>query len=233
MRLGPIFRFKPQGRFQKPYLFPEEPEINPPQAKAGSLTALGLFLFCPKIKPEGVIGLSGRYIASCSFGKDSLAAIICRLENGEPVYEAVYCRVMFDDNISAEFPEHEHWIHNHAIPLLEARYGVTTTIVQAETTYCKQFYTKYIRSKGKNGLNYGFPLLRGPWCNSRLKVRPIQKWQKTVGGYHAIVGIAADELNRKDRDTVKGKILPLVDYGVTEAEAFNICRRAGLLSPRV
>jgi hypothetical protein len=34
-----------------------------------------------------------RYIASCSFGKDSLAAIICRMERGEPVEGAVYCRL--------------------------------------------------------------------------------------------------------------------------------------------
>ncbi len=88
-------------------------------------------------------------IASCSFGKDSLAAIICRLEHGEPVDEAVYCRVMFDETISAEFPEHEHWIHNHTIPLLKSRYGIPVTIVQGEITYCKQFYTRYIRSKGK------------------------------------------------------------------------------------
>jgi 3'-phosphoadenosine 5'-phosphosulfate sulfotransferase (PAPS reductase)/FAD synthetase len=172
-----------------------------------------------------------RYIASCSFGKDSLAAIICRLEHGEPVDEAVYCRIMFDGHSSAEFPEHEDWIHNYAIPLLKSRYGIPTTIVQGERTYCSQFYTRYARSKTKNGQCYGFPLLKGPWCNSRLKVRPIQKWQKAAGDYLSIVGIAADELKRQKRDTVSGKILPLVDYGVTEAEAFDICRRADLLSP--
>jgi len=30
-----------------------------------------------------------RYIASCSFGKDSIAAIITRLQRGEPVDEIV------------------------------------------------------------------------------------------------------------------------------------------------
>ena len=69
-----------------------------------------------------------KYIASCSFGKDSIAAIICRLERGEPVDGALYCRIMFDDEISAELPEHEEWIHSTAIPMLESRYGVATTI---------------------------------------------------------------------------------------------------------
>ena len=172
-----------------------------------------------------------KYIASCSFGKDSIAAIICRLERGEPVDGALYCRIMFDDEISAELPEHEEWIHSTAIPMLESRYGVATTIVQDKMTYCSQFYTKYVKSKTKNGQYYGFPILLGPWCNSRLKIRPIQKWQKDAGDYVSIVGIAADEEKRIVRATVKGAVLPLVDYGITEAEAFDICRKADLLSP--
>jgi 3'-phosphoadenosine 5'-phosphosulfate sulfotransferase (PAPS reductase)/FAD synthetase len=171
------------------------------------------------------------HIASCSFGKDSLAAIIARMEHGEPVDMAVYCRIMFDDDISAELPEHEEWIHSHAIPLLQSRYDITTTIVRSPLTYCSQFYTKYIRSKDKAGQYYGFPMMLGPWCNSRLKVRPIEKWEKTIPPHVTIVGIAADEAKRINRAVVTGKILPLVDYGITEAEAFSICRRAGLLSP--
>ena len=38
-------------------------------------------------------------IASCSFGKDSLAAIIVSEENGIHIDEAVYCRIMFDNEI--------------------------------------------------------------------------------------------------------------------------------------
>ena len=36
-----------------------------------------------------------RYLASCSFGKDSLAAILLAKKHGEPLDEAVYCEVMF------------------------------------------------------------------------------------------------------------------------------------------
>lgn len=45
------------------------------------------------------------------------------------------------------------------------------------------------------------------------------------------MGIAADEKKRIGRKTVQGKFLPLVEYGVTEKQAFEICERAGLLSP--
>lgn len=168
-----------------------------------------------------------KLVASCSFGKDSLAAIITAEEHGIHIDEAVYCRIMFDDKISAEFPEHEEFIHNKAIPLLWSRYGIRTTVLQSDTNYTEQFFRKY--QKGKNtGRIQGFPcsLVRGNWC-TKLKLRPIEKWQKATGDYTAVVGIAADEVKRKDRDTVAGKLLPLVEYGVTEADAFEICSRGG------
>ena len=84
-----------------------------------------------------------KLVASCSFGKDSLAAIITAAEHGHHIDEAVYCRIMFDDNISAELPEHEEFIHTKAIPLLLNRYGIKTTIVQGQKTYCKQFFETY------------------------------------------------------------------------------------------
>jgi 3'-phosphoadenosine 5'-phosphosulfate sulfotransferase (PAPS reductase)/FAD synthetase len=171
-----------------------------------------------------------KYIASCSFGKDSLAAIILRAERGEPVDEAVYCRILFDDATSAELPAHEAWIHDRAIPLLESRYGVKTAIVQAERTYTDCFYSRYQKG-GKVGRIYGFPFRMGSWCNDRLKTRPIQKWQRQAGEHVAIIGIAADEARRIARNTAPDKVLPLVDYGVTEAEAFAVCSKAGLLSP--
>lgn len=171
-----------------------------------------------------------KHIASCSFGKDSLASIICRAERGELVDEAVYCRIMFDNETSAELPEHEDWIHNHAIPILESRYDVKTAIVQDERTYTECFYKRYQKGK-KIGRIYGFPFLVGPWCNDRLKLRPINKWKKQTGEHTSIIGIAADEVKRITKKTVQNAVLPLADYGVTEAEAFVICRKADLLSP--
>lgn len=169
-------------------------------------------------------------IASCSFGKDSVAAIIVSEENGIHIDEAVYCRIMFDNSISAEPPEHEAFIHEVAIPTLEKRYGIKTTIVQAKETYCDRFFAKYEHG-GKIGQIYGFPMRRGAWCNSNLKMKPIADWKRQAGDFLQVVGIAADETARIERKTVQGKMLPLVQFGITEASAFDICRRAGLLSP--
>lgn len=172
-----------------------------------------------------------KLVASCSFGKDSLAAIIVAEEHGFHIDEAIYCRIMFDDKISAEFPEHEKFIHEKAIPMLERRYGIKTTIVQSEKTYCDQFFSTYGENSRKKGEIYGFPLRIAPWCNDRLKVNPIKKWQKEIGECIAIVGIAADETARINRKTERNNMLPLVKYGITEAEAFDICKKEGLLSP--
>ena len=47
-----------------------------------------------------------KFIASCSFGKDSMATVLLAKARGEPLDEAVYCEVMFDKDISGEVPEH-------------------------------------------------------------------------------------------------------------------------------
>lgn len=168
-------------------------------------------------------------IASCSFGKDSVAAIIALEERGIHVDYALYCRIMFDETISAEFPEHEEFIHTKAIPILWNRYGIKTTIIQSEDTYCDIFYTKY--KSGKHiGTIYGFPMVRGAWCNDRLKVKQLKQWKKGMSDYISVVGIAADEYKRVNRKKESGTILPLVKYGITEAEAFDLCKREGLLS---
>lgn len=149
--------------------------------------------------------------ASISGGKDSLAALITHMERGGQCDGAIYCRIMFDDETSAEVPEHEEWLHSKCFPLLEREYGIKTQIVQGKYTYTDCFYKQYEKG-GKVGKIWGFPFLRGAWCNTRLKVRPIQAHIKTLGEFTEIVGIAADETKRIERKTVAGKILPLVEW---------------------
>ena len=52
-----------------------------------------------------------KYVASCSFGKDSLATILLALMHNEPLDEVVYCEVMFDAGVSGEVPEHRDFIY--------------------------------------------------------------------------------------------------------------------------
>lgn len=169
-----------------------------------------------------------KYIASCSFGKDSLAAIIECERRGLHIDKALYCRIMFDAETSAELPEHEEFIHCKAIPLLKSRYGIETEIVQAEVSYCDCFWRQFKHSRKYGaGAIWGFPCLTAPWCNTYLKVNVVTKWAKSVGEHIQILGIAADETKRIGHKTNQGKFLPLVEWGITEAECFDICRRGG------
>lgn len=172
-----------------------------------------------------------KYLASCSFGKDSIAAIITHLQNGGGIDEAVYCRIMFDDTLSAELPEHEDWIYETAIPKLERDWGVKTKVVQGEKTYKEHFYQKKIKGKNKDKI-YGFPILFGQWCTSDLKRGVIEKHKNTFKKHKEIIGITIDEPNRmKSKRNSPDVILPLVEHGITQAQSFEIAKRAGLLSP--
>jgi len=97
-----------------------------------------------------------KHIASCSFGKDSLAAILLAKRHGEPLDEALYCEVMFDRHTSGEVPEHRDFIYSTAIPALEDM-GVKVTVLRAEKTYVDLFTGKITRGP-KEGLLRSFPI---------------------------------------------------------------------------
>ena len=46
-----------------------------------------------------------KYVASISFGKDSLAMLIKIKELGMPLDEVIYCDIRFDEDISGEMPK--------------------------------------------------------------------------------------------------------------------------------
>lgn len=170
-----------------------------------------------------------KYIASCSFGKDSLAMILTIIKYGLPLDEVVYCEVMFDENISGEYPEHADFIHNKTIPILELCYGLKVRVLRYPKTYKEWCFQ--LRQKGKyTGTPVGFPMRLGPWCNN-LKVRPIRAYNKEqTDDVHEYVGIAIDEPERLARLT-PNKSSPLADYGITEEMAMEICKEHFLLSP--
>ncbi len=117
------------------------------------------------------------HIASCSFGKDSIATILLALENNEPLDRVVFSEVMFDisRNISGEIPEHIEWIYSTAIPKLEAM-GVKVDIVRADTDYMYWFH--HIPNGKYKGKKEGF--LIGGMCklNSMCKVKPMKQYYK-------------------------------------------------------
>lgn len=98
------------------------------------------------------------YVASCSFGKDSIATILLALENNEPLDKVVFSEVMFDHQrgISGETPEHIEWIYSTAIPKLR-QLGVEVDVVRSEKDYLS-FFVNAVKGGGEKGLNTAFPL---------------------------------------------------------------------------
>ena len=170
-----------------------------------------------------------KYIASCSFGKDSLAMIIKIKEMGWPLDEVIYCDVRFDDNISGEMPEMKEFIPK-AEKILKEKFGIEIKHLTYEKTFKEQFYTK--KKKGKHiGDIYGFPHLISPWCNSKLKINPVSKYLKTIKEpIIQYIGIAYDEPERYKR-LKSNQVAPLYILKITEKEALEICKKNNLLSP--
>lgn len=172
-----------------------------------------------------------KYIACCSFGKDSLAQIIVGKRNNEPIDLVIYSEVMFTDEISGEYPEHRDFIYNVAIPKLKELYGLETVVLRADKTMWDDFHTARVRGENAGKLR-GFPIPGLCNINRDCKVPPMKEYLDLLGDdVVQYIGIASDEEKRLARlDGVK-QVSLLAKYGITEKMATNICREAGLLSP--
>ena len=170
------------------------------------------------------------HIASCSFGKDSLATILLALEHGEPLDEAIYCEVMFDAATSGEIPEHRDFIREKGIPFLDA-HGVKVTVLRSSMTYLDSFYRVIQRGVAAGKLN-SWPLC-GRCCIQRdCKLPPITAYQNTLGPDTVqYIGYACDEQERLLRLDGGRQVSLLAKYRVSEADAAALCKRAGLYSP--
>ena len=183
-----------------------------------------------KVKPEK----PKLYVASCSFGKDSIATILLALENNEPIDRVVFAEVMFDHEkgISGEIPEHIEWIYNTAIPRLE-QMGVKVDVVRARRDYVQLCNTEYKKGP-KVGFKYGFQCGGVCKANSELKLQPIRTYLSNLRKNYKIVqyvGIASDEPIRLKRLEGTEKISLLYKYAYTEKDAMKKCQEYNLVSP--
>lgn len=84
-------------------------------------------------------------------------------------------------------------------------------------------------SRKTNTKHYGYQ-----WCGGTCrwgtteKLRAIRAFKKSLNDdVTDYVGIAADEPERFDKAKQEGKVLPLVDYGMTEKDCLEYCRAKG------
>lgn len=174
-------------------------------------------------------------IAYCSFGADSTANVLLGMEHGEPPDEIVYCEVMFDKTTSGEIPEHYDFIHGTAVPFFENQ-GIKVHIVRGEKTFLDCFFREIgpMGAPENQGKIWAWPLCGRCWIHRDCKVRPMKRFERTQWAGQQIIklsGIAADEEARLLTMLGYGGVSMLEKFGKTQADARQICRRAGLLSP--
>lgn len=165
-----------------------------------------------------------KYVASVSFGKDSLAMLLLILEKGLPLHEVVF----YDTGM--EF-QAIYSIRDRILPILE-EHGVKYTELHPPRPFLFDMLEKPINSK-KNGLHYGYS-----WCGgcarwgTATKTAALDSHARKAGkNVVQYVGIAADEPKRLRR-LEENKVAPLADWGITEADALRLCYEGGVLLGR-
>ena len=175
------------------------------------------------------------YIASLSYGKDSLHMLEVIHQSGLPLDRIIHAEIMATATMSANLPPIVEF-KDKADRIIKQRYGIEVERVRAKVSYNDVFYT--VKQRGKRrGEIYGFPWILGSWCIPMLKTSVLDKGNRGAIKY---IGYTDDEKSparqKKIREyndgTNTGKLrYPLVDYNITEQNCFDWCENNDLLSP--
>ncbi len=161
---------------------------------------------------------------SLSGGKDSSALLLLMLEKDMPIDCVLYA------DTGMEFPEMEAHIAKLDDLLFQKRGLHITTLRHPQGFEWLMFERPVNRAPDRSPKGYGWPLAAPGrrWCTGHLKQHLISKavtqLKKEKQALHYI-GIAADEAHRCKNDPHNR--YPLVEWGVTEAQALQICYDRG------
>lgn len=172
------------------------------------------------------------YVASISYGKDSLKMLDVIKSRGLPLDRIITFDVWATDTISADFPEVTEFKKKMDY-YIKGKYGIEVEHLCArykdgeKVTYEKEFYRVFTKGY-REGTIVGFPFQRGAWCNSRLKMKA--KVGAVKAGDIEYIGIAYDE-KKRHKIISETKAAPLVDFEIDEDMCGLYCKYEGILSP--
>lgn len=164
-----------------------------------------------------------RYIASCSFGKDSLAMVILLIVKKYPLDEVVF----YDTGMEFDAI----YKNEKKLKRILKRRGIGYKRIVPEKSF------EYLAFEHKCKRRDGTVCVGYDWCGglrrwgTSQKKREIEKYYKSKYGDVDLiveyVGIAKDELNRVEKQRIKRgktvKIYPLVEWGMTEKDCLSFC----------
>lgn len=162
-----------------------------------------------------------KYIASVSFGKDSLAMLLRLLEERYPLdYAVFYDTGMEFDCIYRIKNEIQNLLNTHGIRFVE---------LSPDEPFLFTALEKKVKYRKRNGYHYGYGWCGGPcrW-GTTSKMTVIQRFKASLNDEVTdYVGIAVDEPQRFGKAKSEGKLLPLVQWGMTEDDCLKYCRDRG------
>lgn len=170
------------------------------------------------------------HVLSLSYGKDSLACLGAIEQLGWPLDRIVHAEVWATDTIPADLPPMVEF-KAKADEIILRRWGIRVEHFRANVSYEEQFYRLRFNKNRQSYCIYGFPCLKGQWCNRALKMAALSKANRARKGERIqYIGIAADEPARFHNLQDK-KRSPLVEAGWTESMCRDWCQQNDLLSP--
>ena len=162
-----------------------------------------------------------KYIASVSFGKDSLAMLLLLIEKQYKLDEVIF----YDTGM--EFKT----IYNtrDKVKTLLKEKNIKYTEIKSEEPFIYKMLEKKV-NKRNGEVQKGYGLCGGicRWGTTE-KNRTIEKYLKEEYGqdYREFIGIAYDETTRIEKERNEHKLLPLVDWKITEEDCLQYCYNKG------
>lgn len=162
-----------------------------------------------------------KYIVSVSFGKDSLAMLLKLIDNKCKIDEVVF----YDTGM--EFKA----IYNtrDTIKTLLVANKIKYTELKPTEPFLYKMLDRKVNKKDGT-IQYGYGLCGGQcrWGTTE-KNRVIEKYLKSKYGndYREYIGIAVDETKRIQKERNEHKLLPLIDWKMTEKDCLEYCYKKG------
>lgn len=162
-----------------------------------------------------------KYIASVSFGKDSLAMLFILMKKQYKVDEVIF----YDTGM--EF-QAIYDIRDKVKEMLENK-NIKYTELKPNIPFLHKMLDIEVH-KRDGSIQYGYGLCGGccRWGTTE-KNTTISKYLKRQYGqnYKEYIGIASDEVKRIEKERNEHKLLPLVDWKMTEKDCLEYCYSKG------
>ena len=160
---------------------------------------------------------------SLSGGKDSTALLILMIKRDLPI------DMVINADTGMEFPEmyehlkkvDEYLYRERGLHIITLRHPKGFEWLMFEEPKKRSSAIQKRREMGVSLYGNGWPGIKVRWCTGQLKIKQIEKEIRSLKTEKKVlhsIGIAADEAQR-----CKEKQYPLVEWGITEAKALQLC----------